>query len=167
MINELAIVYTIYLMMLFTADYIPDGETRQTMGLVTIGVTAVNFGANGIPIFVGFKVACRQKAIEKKRKAEQAKKDEKKLKEMEDEEMKKIYEPTSLKRRIVEARIKDLENQFKKSDAPDQQLHVIPEEAEEVSASSSQVQAKTRPTKKGKKLVRKVRRVRKDVAVKY
>lgn len=68
-INEIAIIYTIYMMMLFTNDFISDGETRQTMGLATIGISAVNFGANGIPIFVGFKTACRQKAIEKKRKA--------------------------------------------------------------------------------------------------
>jgi len=154
-------------MMLFTNDYIPDGETRQTMGLVTIAISAVNFGANGIPIFVGFKVACRQKAIEKKRKAEQQKKDMEKLKEIEDEEIKKIYEPTSIKRRIVMARIKDLENQFQKQKDADQ-LQVIPEEADEGSASgSAQVQAKTRPNKKGKKLVRKVRLVRRDVAKKY
>jgi hypothetical protein len=69
-INEGAIVMTIYLMMLFTNEYIPDGETRQTMGLVTIGVSITNLFINFIPIGYGCKSACREAAIEKKRKAE-------------------------------------------------------------------------------------------------
>ena len=67
-INELACLYTIYFMMLFTNMYIGDAETRDLVGLTLIGLSCTNFLVNMLPVVLEMRMACRRKYYDYKRK---------------------------------------------------------------------------------------------------
>jgi len=58
-INELACLYTIYLMMLFTNVYIGEAVTRDIVGMTLIGLTCTNFLVNMLPVVLEMRLACR------------------------------------------------------------------------------------------------------------
>jgi len=60
-INELACLYTIYFMMLFTKMYISDAETRDIVGMTLMGLSCANFLVNMLPVGIEMRMACRQK----------------------------------------------------------------------------------------------------------
>lgn len=121
------------------------------MGMVTIGVSVTNLFINFIPIGFGCKRACREAAIEKKRKAEMQRKLEQKQAK---KDLKKLYQPSKRKERLIMAKIKELEKTM--LGAQNSQLDIIPEEDEESGkAASVKDQGPTLIEHKKQKIVKK------------
>ena len=60
-LNEYASLITLYCLLFFTGNVITDGETRQFLGFILIGICLINMSINFVPIVMQVKLSCRKR----------------------------------------------------------------------------------------------------------